>query len=493
MATMSESPVSAHSVRERVLAATSFLSNIPAEISLLDEEDLIELTDLAEALGRKADALRVRVAGEVDARSGRDLEHSLARRHDCTSASNLLQLTTHVSPAEIRSRIALDRVTRSTVSMTGEPLPAQFPAVAEAFFAGTIGIDIAADLTQSLVRAAQKAVIDPVEAAAAERAIVEATVGGFTGDAPGSEALPATFNDYRTITRVWLEALTREGIEPTAEEQAKQRFLSIGRVGADGLARISGKLTPEAAGTLSRLFDAYLGSPVSFGSLPEDAEEDTPWSDSELVHDPRTVGQRRHDLLTSMMQGLAAADDAPTIGGSAPTLVVTVAADQLESPTGVADIDGVDIAVPVHTAHRIGCAGVVQKIVFDRRGRIVNIGSAQRLFTPSQCRAIAARDGGCIIPGCTVPAAWCEVHHVEEHAKGGATHTDNGVTLCWAHHHDIDHSGWQIEMRGGVPFVKAPRWIDRREIFRPVGTRRFLRERIRRRLRAAPPGHGLAA
>src|SRR5690606_23733662 len=107
--------------------------------------------------------------------------------------------------------------------------------------------------------------------------------------------------------------------------------------------------------------------------------------------------------------------------------------------------------LPARLAHRIACTGAVQKIVFDRAGRIVQIGSPERLFTPAQRRAITARDGGCIIPGCLVPASQCEIHHVTEHAHGGPTHTDNGVLLCWWHHHRLDDNGWTIHMRKGVP------------------------------------------
>src|SRR5690606_32954308 len=197
----------------------------------------------------------------------------------------------------------------------------------------------------------------------------------------------------------------------------------------------------------------------------------------------------RHDALMSMIQTAAASADAPTIGGAAPTLVVTVDAEHLVSEGGVADIDGIDISVPASVAHRIACTGAVQKVVFGADGQIMALVGPHRLFTSHQRRAIAARDGGCIIPGCHIPAAWCEIHHVEEHSKGGPTYTDNGVLLCWAHHHDIDSSGWDIKMRDGVLLVRAPRWIDPRNLYRPVVNRRALREKVRRRGESAdPPG-----
>ncbi|TFD48034.1 HNH endonuclease [Cryobacterium sp. Hh11] len=49
-------------------------------------------------------------------------------------------------------------------------------------------------------------------------------------------------------------------------------------------------------------------------------------------------------------------------------------------------------------------------------------------------------DGGCIIPGCTIPARWTEVHHVLPWHEGGLTNIDNG-TLPGPSHHHVIHRG----------------------------------------------------
>ncbi|MFJ2553761.1 HNH endonuclease signature motif containing protein, partial [Microbacterium sp. NPDC087591] len=77
-----------------------------------------------------------------------------------------------------------------------------------------------------------------------------------------------------------------------------------------------------------------------------------------------------------------------------------------------------------------------------------------------QRRAITLRDKECLIPGCHVPGSWCEIHHVQEHSRGGPTHTDNGVTLCWHHHRTLDSSGWEIRMDNGLTIVRGPAWWD---------------------------------
>jgi hypothetical protein len=77
-----------------------------------------------------------------------------------------------------------------------------------------------------------------------------------------------------------------------------------------------------------------------------------------------------------------------------------------------------------------------------------------------------------VIPGCGVPAAWCQIHHVTDHARGGPTHTSNGVLLCWYHHRFIDTGPWRIRMNRGVPEIQAPRWYDPTRRWRPVTTSR---------------------
>ncbi|MBC7442992.1 MAG: HNH endonuclease, partial [Ramlibacter sp.] len=52
--------------------------------------------------------------------------------------------------------------------------------------------------------------------------------------------------------------------------------------------------------------------------------------------------------------------------------------------------------------------------------------------------------------------AWCEVHHVIPWVHHGPTDLDNGVLLCWFHHHSIETSGWLIRMVRGKPEVMAP-------------------------------------
>jgi hypothetical protein len=153
------------------------------------------------------------------------------------------------------------------------------------------------------------------------------------------------------------------------------------------------------------------------------------------------------------------------MGGLPPTVMVHVNATDLLAGTGTGWTDGIDGPISIKTVTQMIDNGGFQPLFLGTTGTILGLGSKARCFTPLQRKAITARDGGCIIPGCTCPPQWTEVHHVIPWQHGGPTHVDNGVLLCWYHHHTITNStGWKIRMTTGVPQVKAPHWID------PTGT-----------------------
>lgn len=235
---------------------------------------------------------------------------------------------------------------------------------------------------------------------------------------------------------------------------------------------IRGNLTPEVAAQLQLLFDAFGNPKVGGAPHPSVAFEptsdgpadsalyDDPYnSDPRNVIDSRTPAQKRHDALAAALGIAARHDSMPTLSGAAPTLVVHVDAHDLATGTGWATIPGCETPVSLSVAAHTACTGAVQRVLFDE-GRIVGITVTDRIFTVHQRRAIVVRDQECLIPGCHVLAAWCEFHHVAEHAKGGPTSTDNGVPLCWWHHRSLDTSGGEIRMLSGIPQIRGPAWWD---------------------------------
>ncbi|HEY4615594.1 MAG TPA: HNH endonuclease signature motif containing protein [Citricoccus sp.] len=108
------------------------------------------------------------------------------------------------------------------------------------------------------------------------------------------------------------------------------------------------------------------------------------------------------------------------------------------------------------------CDAELIPVVLGGEGEVLDLGRTRRLFPPRLRRAITARDGGCAAPGCTIPAPWCEAHHIEHWEHGGPTSVDNGVLLCSHHHHAVHAEAWSISMRNGVPWFVPAAYRDPR-------------------------------
>ncbi|WP_136057562.1 DUF222 domain-containing protein, partial [Microbacterium sp. K22] len=86
---------------------------------------------------------------------------------------------------------------------------------------------------------------------------------------------------------------------------------------------------------------------------------------------PRSRSQKQHDTLAAILGIAARHDDTPRLGGGAPTLVVSVTADDYTTGHGWAHIDGIDTPVSPRVAAHTACAGGVQRVLFDPNGRII--------------------------------------------------------------------------------------------------------------------------
>ncbi len=112
---------------------------------------------------------------------------------------------------------------------------------------------------------------------------------------------------------------------------------------------------------------------------------------------------------------------------------------------GIAVIEGQTALVSASTAERHVCSVGTVPIHFDSAGQVLNVGREHRLYTPRQRIGLAARDGGCLWPGCDRPPSWCEAHHIDEwHAHDGRTDLADGVLLCRFHHLMVHDQGWRI-------------------------------------------------
>lgn len=230
-----------------------------------------------------------------------------------------------------------------------------------------------------------------------------------------------------------------------------------------------------------------------------------------VVQDTRTIGQRQADAVTHLLLAGAGAHplrapapatpesdpaeqpaeqpagpDAPDVdagppGASAAPSVATeicviATLDQFAAAHGAGDpaartaglarisLAGHTGPYPGATLHpavlaRLSCDSPIRRILVDDNGAILRHGRSRRLATTAQKRALAVRDGGCVIPGCPLPAEWCDAHHVIPWEIGGVTDVDAMVLLC-PHHHTAHHAGiYDIRVTDGIPWVRVPLWI----------------------------------
>ncbi|PVE98620.1 HNH endonuclease signature motif containing protein [Microbacterium sp. TPD7012] len=468
-------------------------------VRVLSDAEKMELLRVAGDVQRVVDALVVETVASTDV--------DFARSFGCASMNELLQRALRTDAAGAGRVVrAAKAVHRETEFTSGAPLPALWPQMRQALLDGVVGVAGLLAATVPVEQAGRR--IGPedrlradAELAAFARGFAADTDTDADADADADDAdaaPPATPEDLRLLAKVIVTYLDPDGAEPAEDIAQRGRGVLLGRA-KNGLIPLRGDLLPEVAGQLQRIWDAYLspkvdGPPlpgVSFRPIdvldadtietPEDphAEGDTlPGGDSTGMVDTRTRAQKQHDALAAALGIAARHEEMPRLGGAAPTVVVSVTARDYATGRGWAHIDGADTPTSMAAARHAACGGNIQRVLFDPEGRIIGIGTTERIFTVHQRRAITLRDKECLIPGCHVPASWCEIHHVTEHARGGPTHTDNGVTLCWHHHRTLDTSGWEIRVQNGIPQVRGPAWWDPERRWR---TPRHLFQSIHRR------------
>ncbi|BDV30347.1 HNH endonuclease signature motif containing protein [Microbacterium terricola] len=427
----------------------------------------------AARVSRHAEALLAAAAGHVDERSDRwlDRDQRLSSRMGCRSVAELVERVSLVAPQTANRYVKAGRAVIGRVDATSGERHPRYPGLYAALAAGFVGIDGVLAISGPLDELAPT--VSAEARAAADDELGRAARGEGAGDAP-----PATAADLRQMALVWAMYLDPDGSEPREDRAERKRGLVFGHE-RNGLVPFHGHLLTEVAAQFRLLSDSMLNPKVDpaftrgpwFCEDPDDAAAGSENTDADAdgdpiaepdadYTDPRTHPQKQHDVLATILAKVAGSGSVPSIGGAPPTLVVSVRQEDLESGRGHAFLQGVDAPQPLGLARHTGCVGAIQRVVFDRNDRIISLTTTDRVFTHHQRRAIYERDGGCIIPGCHVPPAWCEIHHVTEHSKGGPTSTCNGVPLCWHHHRTFEASGWQIRMNHGVPEIRGPVWWD---------------------------------
>jgi hypothetical protein len=228
------------------------------------------------------------------------------------------------------------------------------------------------------------------------------------------------------------EAEDARRLEAEERHAREKTRISLRRLG-DGTTRLSGRLPDAAAVRLRTYLEAFTsprvasrtdGSPTDTGGL---------LAPGDRMPYPRRLGQAFCALLEHLDPVRL-----PAHGGDATTVVVTMTLAQLRAELGVAGIlDGGEdeTFLSAGQLRRLACTAGIIPAVLGGKSEVLDLGRAQRLFTTAQRKALRLQHPQCQAQGCTVPAAWCEAHHLEPWALGGRTDLADGVLLCNHHHH----------------------------------------------------------
>jgi hypothetical protein len=125
-------------------------------------------------------------------------------------------------------------------------------------------------------------------------------------------------------------------------------------------------------------------------------------------------------------------------------LQVTSSIETLLNLTGAPGAD-MEFSLPVSskTVERWACDCSVTRVLMQD-SLVIDVGRTKRVISPPMKRALRARDGHCVWPGCERPASWSAGHHVMHWIHGGPTDLENLVLLCFRHHRMVHEGNWQI-------------------------------------------------
>ncbi|MBT1002042.1 HNH endonuclease [Paenarthrobacter sp. DKR-5] len=378
------------------------------------------------------------------------------------SAAEFLRARLRISAAEARRRLAQAAVLLPRAGLTGAPVPPVHEHLGAEVAAGTVSGKAAGTIAHALdhIRG-----LCPPETAARMEQDLTAT---------------AALNDQDFLVRMaqrWVAAIDQDGPEPSEEELRHRQGLFLRRRHR-GLHHLEIFATDEQYEQITTVIHTAT-NPRTTTSESNDGgsggNDDPAGAGVPGVFDRRSRAQQLLDGLIAGCQAALAAGGLPATGGLRPQVMVTIGYQDLLHDLTTNTTDGgkgggtggggagrfvFTGPVTARSIRRLACDAEVLPIVLGGQGQVLDVGRSARAFPPHQRKALVARDGGCTAPGCTVPAPWCEAHHVQWWSRGGPTGIHNAALACAYHHHLLHKERWHISLRDGIPWWTPPPELD---------------------------------
>ena len=441
----------------------------------------------------------------------------------CRNTAEFLRVRLRISIGEARRRLALAGAVLPRTGITGAPMPPACEPTAAALAAGTIASRAGTIITTALDKArpiAEPAVLEKIETILVHTAVENdhdflTRIAHRWADAIDQDGTEPSEEDLRHRQGAFLRRPRRglHHLEIFATTDQYEHLLTVMNTATNPRTT-----TPQHHQQRQRQQRRRQRTATAVPQPTSTRYSNTATPDPDL--DRRTRPQQRLDGLVGGCKAALATGTLPTTGGLRPQVIVTINYQDLLTHLETAAATGpryTRTRPPAHPANPpetpAGAAPARHHGQPTRHRRVPRPGpgtepgtatghrehspspgpsppppsakspatptsspssSAAKdasstsaappgIFPPHIRKALTARDQGCAFPNCTIPAPWCEAHHITYWSHGGPTSTDNGVLLCTHHHHLIHKEQWTIHIHSGVPWFIPPPHIDPRQ------------------------------
>ena len=240
-----------------------------------------------------------------------------------------------------------------------------------------------------------------------------------------------------------------EGYAAEQAQGAEARSLTL-KAGEGGMVWVRGVLDPEGAAVVRTALE-----PLAQRNGKDD----------ERKRD-RRLGDAVVELANrSLDNGLVAGR-----ASQRPHLQITTTLETLLQRTG-APAGDLELSLPIsaRAVERLACDCNLTRILLGADSAVIDVGRSKRVISPSQRRALKARDKGCRFPGCDRPVTWTSGHHIVHWSRGGPGDLPNLVLLCYRHHWMVHEGQWQLVRTDDGIFLAVPPQLNLTRVARSPG------------------------
>ncbi|WP_299055568.1 HNH endonuclease signature motif containing protein [uncultured Nocardioides sp.] len=279
--------------------------------------------------------------------------------------------------------------------------------------------------------------VDETTMAAAEEMLV-----GYCTEFTPAEVTHLGRRILETVAPEVADRIEAERLARAEREAWRRTKLSAKPIG-EGLIRFTADISALHASILDMLLDA-IGNPAH----PDNREgsEQRKADDGQHLTGPERRGQAFCTLLETLDT-----TDLPHRHGTAVSVAVLIDEEALRQDLVEAGFATTTTGVEItyEQARRLLCNARVYPYVLSGKSVILDAGRTRRLIEGALRRAAEIAHHHCQARGCTVPAAWCDGHHLEQWAKGGKTRLADVALLCPHHHRRVHDPRYETRWADG--------------------------------------------